>query len=658
MATITNSSIATDADDTNSTIYRLFESEGDLTTRTQDDSVNSVSVESNDGDSLTVEDFNGFTAGDLETDHSSDPFEGIFYHMMTLHDTTTIMFYNKPIFNNILAVLNKQYTFPAVTGRTFQLKTHVDKNKCILKIDRTLTTICATGPGHTSWKDKCFRMLAESIFRTYVDHTNSMLDSNRVNDTLSTSQDSTQNPENNELVINETVEEPEAETPTGSVAQQPEQVVLTQLRDSLVLRKISILMDMISTMQKEMSKLTNEVNDLAGQHVANQTLYRTVDETNTSSPSLTQFVDNEVSQHQGVQEEVPISSEARTPNMSNSNLPSPNIQLPDPQTRPYNEVLRTSTPRDSTNETPHRPRTAQGIDPTPKSAQRVTHNNNSDQILLIGDSLISKVNPKGLAPNVIKNGISGGNIDKISSQIKVYDIRKFSHVIIYVGGNDASSGTDVEYFEEKFDQVIQHIKESNNQCKIVLCTSCPRGDTCVSEVNNIIQSLTQDHGIGLIDQNKAFHNKHGNIITGYYESDSIHPSTSGVKRLVGTINQEVTIVNDFTKCAYGRSYGKKLLQSRPQYQQNRPQPRRNRPQPQWNRPQPQQIRQQQQPNAGGNRSTHDRQNDDNYNQCEINLCYKCGESNHDTKSCRHKNQLKCFHCGFLGHKSGRCLQYE
>ena len=87
MATITNSSFATDADDTNSTIYRLFESEVDVTTRTHDDSVNSVSVESNDGDSLTVEDFNGFTAGDLETDHSSDPFEGIFYHMMTLHDT-------------------------------------------------------------------------------------------------------------------------------------------------------------------------------------------------------------------------------------------------------------------------------------------------------------------------------------------------------------------------------------------------------------------------------------------------------------------------------------------------------------------------------------------------------------------------------------------
>ena len=327
----------------------------------------------------------------------------------------------------------------------------------------------------TLWKDKCFRKLAESIFRTYVDQTNSMLDSNRVNDTLSTSQDSTQSPENNGLVINETVEEPEAETPTGSVAQQPEQVVLTQLRDSLVLRKISILVDMISTVQKEISKLTKEVNDLAGQHVANQTLYRTVDETNTSSPSLTHSLDNEVSQHDGAQEEVPISSDARTPNMLDSNPPSPNSQLPDPQTRPYNEVLRTSTPRDSTNETPHRPRPAQGINPTSESAQRVTHNDKSEQILLIGDSLISKVNPKGLAPNVIKNGVSGGNIDKISSQIKVYDIRKFSHVIIYVGGNDASSGTDVEYFEEKFDQVIQHIKESNNQCKIVLCTSCPPG---------------------------------------------------------------------------------------------------------------------------------------------------------------------------------------
>ena len=430
-----NSSILSDA--TNSTIYRLNGSDIRV-----EDSIHSISASSMERDSLNVEDFNGFTPGDLETDHTSDPFAGIFYHMMPLQDTTTIMFYNKPIFSNILEVLGKQFQFPAVVTRNFQLKTYVDKNKCILKIDRAIMSISATGPGHILWKEKCFKNLAESLFRTYVDRTNTVLETRRNNYTISGSQDSTQNPEDNEFIIDETVEEPEAESPAGAVAQ--EQVVFTHLQDSMVLRKISVLMDMISTMQSEMSKLTKEVNDLAAQHVASQTLYRTVDETNASLPSLNHSAESERSQQEVVQEEMPENNETRTPNIGSNNLPSPSSEIPNLQTRQYSEVLRTSTPRDPTNETPHRPRPAprrtlhsQVTRPSPRPAPRARINNNADQILLIGDSLISSVNPKGLFPNVIKNGISGGNIDKISTQIKVYDITKFSDVIIYVGGNDA-----------------------------------------------------------------------------------------------------------------------------------------------------------------------------------------------------------------------------
>ena len=80
-----------------------------------EDSLNSVSSAGSgmvNTDSLTVEDIPGFTAGDLETDyHASDPYQGIVYHMMPLQDTTSILFYNKPIFNNIRTVLSKQFRF-------------------------------------------------------------------------------------------------------------------------------------------------------------------------------------------------------------------------------------------------------------------------------------------------------------------------------------------------------------------------------------------------------------------------------------------------------------------------------------------------------------------------------------------------------------------
>ena len=103
-----------------------------------------------------------------------------------------------------------------------------------------------------------------------------------------------------------------------------------------------------------------------------------------------------------------------------------------------------------------------------------------------------------------------------------YDLNKFSHVIIYVGGNNASNGNDIEYFEEVYDQTIQFIKETNNQCQIILCNSCPRGDTCISEVNDIIRSLAEYHHVSLIDQNRAFHDRNGTVITNYYDTDCNH----------------------------------------------------------------------------------------------------------------------------------------
>ena len=390
-------------------------------------------------------------------------------------------------------------------------------------------------------------------------------------------------------------------------------------------------MSMISAMQVQMSKLTKEVNELVQQHAANRSLYRTVDETSDSTHTLSQSDGQE-----GLQEEEPENGETTMLDTSDINLSSPASEIPERQTKQYSEVLRTSTPRSYTNETLHRPRPAprRKFQPvvsssSPRPAPRSMNTNK--QILLIGDSLISSINSKGLAPNVIKHGISGAKVDDVSTQIKVYDFSKISHVILYVGGNDASSGTDVEYFEEIFDQLIQYIQDANNQCRIIICNTCPRGDTCTTDINDIARSLTQHHDLSLIDLNKAFHDRHGNIIVGYYQKDCIHLSPSGVKRLLGTINQEVTVVGDFENCAYSWHRGK--------------------------RPQRQRRQQQQQPHGGQNRITRDRQNENKDSEHDsVKLCYKCGENNHYTNRCKHKHQLKCFHCGYLGHKSGRCVQ--
>ena len=131
---------------------------------------------------------------------------------------------------------------------------------------------------------------------------------------------------------------------------------------------------------------------------------------------------------------------------------------------------------------------------------------------------------------------------------------------------------DIEYFEHIYDQLMQYIKDSNEHFKIIICNSCPRGDTSTSEVNDIIQTLAEHHGVCLIDQDKAFYDRHGKLIEGYYDTDCKHLSSSGVKRLLGTKDKEVTIVNDFAKCVFSQH-----RRNRAQPQHSRPTRRRNWP---------------------------------------------------------------------------------
>lgn len=239
------------------------------------------------------------------------------------------------------------------------------------------------------------------------------------------------------------------------------------------------------------------------------------------------------------------------------------------------------------------------------------------QTLLIGDSIISGINPKGLKPGVHKNGIPGGTIDSVMREIRIFDLQHFSNIIIYIGGNDAARGTDIEYFEEKYEQLLSYIKQRNGQCSVHLMNCCPRGDTSTSMTNEVIHRLSEYHHVDVIDTDHAFHDKYGEVINRYYSSDSIHLSQSGIKRLLGTLGKKLQIVQNFEQCTFTKSSRNR---------QSVPLPR-----------------------------TRISLNKRNGSQHKVSAsCTKCGETNHATRQCRHPAQIRCHQCGFYGHKSNRC----
>ena len=111
-----------------------------------EDSANSVSSAESSiiiTESFTSEEeFDGFAIDDTEK-NVKDPFQGIFYYAMPLQDSTNIMFYNKPMFNNILVVLSKQFEFPQEATKKFSVKTHVDSKSCKISVNREVTSLCS-----------------------------------------------------------------------------------------------------------------------------------------------------------------------------------------------------------------------------------------------------------------------------------------------------------------------------------------------------------------------------------------------------------------------------------------------------------------------------------------------------------------------------------
>ena len=161
-----------------------------------------------------------------------------------------------------------------------------------------------------------------------------------------------------------TIEDSQVEPPREPVADQPGQVDPTSLQDTPVIHHITTLMDLIHRLQGQISTLTQQVDKLTEQ-AANESLYRTVDETNPdpttrshddpSQPLIRAFNGdtNNMGKHVMEQEIVCVSSntedhdeELNSPIRINiDDLPIPNVRIQDFQTRTYSEaVMRTSTP--------------------------------------------------------------------------------------------------------------------------------------------------------------------------------------------------------------------------------------------------------------------------------------------------------------------------
>ena len=163
-----------------------------------------------------------------------------------------------------------------------------------------------------------------------------------------------------------------------------------------------------------------------------------------------------------------------TPQLPEYRVSSPNVHPEDGSPQSIPVILNRGKPQ---------PRKKNFSNGTNSRSQDSWTNRSSPQqhnkVLFLGDSIIKGVNSKGLKSGIHKNFKSGGNIQTMIAEVRLYDLKAFSAVIIYAGGNNVASGETIEFIEEKYDEFISLIVCGNSTARVYLCSVALRKDADV-----------------------------------------------------------------------------------------------------------------------------------------------------------------------------------
>ena len=392
-------------------------------------------------------------------------------------------------------------------------------------------------------------------------------------------------------------------------------------------RRLNVLWDISKSLQTQIGKINEAMNQLI-QKAENVQKTAPVQEPVTVNSSIQIQPSSHIATDKG-NNNINIVPGKSTYSEAAGNM----ILRPNPEASAQENL-----PHDKDKKNSHSSKKPQKKSPNVQNERAVNTETNYEEptapTLFIGDSILSGVNHKGLKRNIECQSISGATVNTLLEKIKIYDLKNFQNIIIYVGGNDASQKRDMEYVEETYEQLINTIKGKNPKITIYLCNVCPCGDTNVTEVNELILRQSQVHGATYVDSNRNFYNKQKQLKSHFYKvRDNIHLSSSGTRGLLGAISKYIGIVENFKFCAYGLQHG------------NRP-VRRN-------------TSAAVQPTEGMHHAFSQRyqQRGEERTSPSDDRCFKCGLRNHKTYECRHKNQIQCYHCKLWGHKDSVCWDF-
>ncbi|KAH3773350.1 hypothetical protein DPMN_174709 [Dreissena polymorpha] len=225
--------------------------------------------------------------------------------------------------------------------------------------------------------------------------------------------------------------------------------------------------------------------------------------------------------------QTPTSSYAEISNSSSSNV------LDAHSTQNKDQRFNTENSNDSSS-------VGSEIHNTPNKVQR-SNQTVIRQTLIIGDSILRGINKSGLKTDADVLTCPGKKLLEIKSNLSGEITSQYKNLIVYAGGNDAASGSARSTLYNDIKSLILDIRTKSESCAVYLCTVCPRIDTDVLPLNELLKRTREDLEVRIIDCHQAFVIGNGNTVRHNYHRDGIHRNAKGTSALVTAINRQLPL---------------------------------------------------------------------------------------------------------------------
>ena len=130
--------------------------------------------------------------------------------------------------------------------------------------------------------------------------------------------------------------------------------------------------------------------------------------------------------------------------------------------------------------------------------------------------------------------------EKAETIVKSNDMSNWERCILYVGVNDAADQCVLKSCHDELWVMINYIR-TRYACKISICSACPRADSDVIPINDMMRQLCENNNVDLIDTYSPFIYGDGDRARYYYYRDGIHLNKAGSSMLVTTIDKHVSV---------------------------------------------------------------------------------------------------------------------